>query len=81
MTKPIKIHSAPGIKRDGTVLEGQNYIDGQWCRFQRGRPRKIGGYQAVTSTVPEVARGMTSSAPTGCATCTSAVRATSPSTS
>lgn len=60
MTAPIKIHSAPGIKRDGTVLEGQNYIDGKWCRFQRGRPRKIGGYQAVTSTVPEVARGMTS---------------------
>lgn len=60
MVKPVKIHSSPGIKRDGTVLEGQNYIDGQWCRFQRGRPRKIGGYQAVTSTVPEVARGMTS---------------------
>ena len=55
MANPIKIASAPGIKRDGTVLEGQNYIDGQWCRFQRGRPRKIGGYQAVTSTVPEVA--------------------------
>lgn len=60
MANPIKIHSSPGIKRDGTVLEGQNYTDGQWCRFQRGRPRKIGGYQAVTSTVPEVARGMTS---------------------
>lgn len=57
---PIKIRSAPGIKRDGTVLEGENYIDGQWCRFQRGRPRKMGGYQAVTDTVPELARGMTS---------------------
>lgn len=60
MANPVKIHSAPGIKRDGTVLEGQNYIDGQWVRFQRGRPRKIGGYQTVTSTVPELARGMTS---------------------
>lgn len=59
-TAPIKIQSAPGIKRDGTVLEGDSYIDGQWCRFQRGRPRKMGGYQAVTSTVPEIARGMTS---------------------
>jgi len=57
---PVKLRSAPGIKRDGTVLEGQNYIDGQWCRFQRGRPRKMGGYQAVSSTVPELARGMTS---------------------
>ena len=27
---PVKIRSAPGIKRDGTVLEGENYIDGQW---------------------------------------------------
>ena len=60
MASPIKIRSAPGIKRDGTVLEGDNYIDGQWCRFQRGRPRKIGGYQSVSSTVPELARGMTS---------------------
>lgn len=57
---PVKIRSAPGIKRDGTVLEGENYIDGQWCRFQRGRPRKMGGYQRVTDTVPEYARGMTS---------------------
>jgi len=60
MTLPVKIRSAPGIKRDGTRLEGENYIDGQWCRFQRGRPRKMGGYQAVTNTVPELVRGMTS---------------------
>lgn len=57
---PVKIRSGPGIKRDGTVLEGDSYIDGQWCRFQRGRPRKMGGYQRVTDTVPEYARGMTS---------------------
>lgn len=57
---PVKIRSAPGIKRDGTILEGDNYIDGQWVRFQRGRPRKMGGYQRVTNTVPEFARGMTS---------------------
>jgi len=60
MLQPIKIQSLPGIKRDGTKLEGDNYIDGQWCRFQRGRPRKIGGYQSVTSGVPELARGMSS---------------------
>jgi len=59
-SQPIKIQSLPGIKRDGTRLEGDNYIDGQWCRFQRGRPRKIGGYQGVTSSVPELARGMSS---------------------
>lgn len=60
MTQPIKILSAPGIKRDGTVLEGDSYIDGQWCRFQRGRPRKINGYKSVSQTVPELARGMDS---------------------
>lgn len=59
MTQPIKLQSLPGIKRDGTVLEGDHYIDGQWCRFQRGRPRKMGGYQAIT-TVPQLARGMNS---------------------
>jgi len=60
MTKPIKLSSAPGIKRDGTALEGNSFIDGRWCRFQRGRPRKMGGYQAVATTVAELARGMTS---------------------
>lgn len=58
--QPVRIQSLPGIKRDGTRLEGEHYIDGQWCRFQRGRPRKMGGYQGVTSTVPEQARGMDS---------------------
>lgn len=60
MTSPIKIQSLPGIKRDGTRWEGDAYVDGQWCRFQRGRPRKIGGYKSVTRTVPELARGMNS---------------------
>ncbi len=59
-TLPIKIGSAPGIKRDGTVLEGDSYIDGQWCRFQRGLPRKMGGYQSVTDGIPERVRGMVS---------------------
>lgn len=58
-TQPVPLQSRPGIKRDGTVLEGDYYINGQWCRFQRGRPRKIGGYQSV-SRVPEIARGMNS---------------------
>ena len=29
----------PGIKRDGTVFESQEFSDGEWCRFQRGVPR------------------------------------------
>ncbi len=55
---PVKIRSEPGIKRDGTQFEGDNYIDGQWCRFQRGLPRKIGGYRAITTQLPEIVRGI-----------------------
>lgn len=55
---PTKLMSAPGIKRDGTVLEGDHYIDGQWVRFQRGRPRKIAGYRTINNDVPEIARGI-----------------------
>lgn len=57
---PIVIRSQPGIKRDGTQLEGDNYTDGQWCRFNRGLPRKIGGYRGITSHLQEKVYGMTS---------------------
>jgi len=60
MTQPIRIQSLPGIKRDGTKFEGEHYIDGQWCRFQRGRPRKIAGYQSVAGNIPEQVRGIES---------------------
>ena len=43
----VQIRSLPGIKRDGTRFEGDQYVDGQWVRFQRGLPRKIGGYRSV----------------------------------
>ena len=39
--------SQPGIKRDGTLLDGYNYTDGQWVRWQRGRAKKMGGYSAM----------------------------------
>lgn len=58
--QPVLLASQGGIKRDGTRFEGNNYVDGRWCRFQRGKPRKMGGYQQVTDTVPEIARGMAS---------------------
>ena len=55
---PAPIGSNPGIKRDGTRFDNEFYSDGQWCRFQRGKPKKMGGYQQVTDTVPEITRGM-----------------------
>lgn len=37
----------PGIKRDGTKFQDEYCTDGQWVRFYRGLPRKIGGMQAL----------------------------------
>ena len=52
----IQIRSLPGIKRDGTRFEGDQYVDGQWVRFQRGLPRKMGGYRSVNKYLQSVAR-------------------------
>ena len=51
------LKSQPGIKRDGTKYEGDFYVDGQWCRFQRGLPRKIGGYKSTMKYLTEISRG------------------------
>lgn len=55
---PYIIKSLPGIKRDGTRLENGFYVDGQWCRFQRGLPRKMWGYRRFTDQLPEISRGL-----------------------
>ena len=51
----------PGIKRDGTVFETREYSDGEWCRFQRGVPKKMGGYRELFSTFNGIPRGMIAS--------------------
>lgn len=51
------LKSQAGIKRDGTKFDGDFYTDGQWVRFQRGLPRKIGGYKATQKYLTEVSRG------------------------
>jgi len=51
------LRSQPGIKRDGTRFEGDNYVDGQWVRWQRGLPRKMGGYRATQKYLQEISRG------------------------
>lgn len=55
---PIPLASQAGIQRDGTKLDSSYYSDGQWVRFQRGRARKMGGYQLLTNLLPEVSRGL-----------------------
>ena len=47
-----------GIKRDGTVFESREFTDGVWTRFQRGVPRKMGGYRQMFRDSNGVARGM-----------------------
>jgi hypothetical protein len=49
---------APGIQRDGTLFDAPCYVDGSWVRFQRGRPRKIGGYKGIFLNAPGITRGM-----------------------
>ena len=56
--KIVHVQSLPGIKRDGTRFQGDNYIDGQWVRFQNKLPRKMRGYNKLTETLNGPARGM-----------------------
>jgi hypothetical protein len=53
----IVLKSSPGIKRDGTKYEGDFYVDGQWVRWQRGLPRKMGGYRSTQKYLTEISRG------------------------
>lgn len=48
----------PGIKRDGTTFESSECPDATWCRFQRGVPKKMGGYTQLFTTFNGVPRGM-----------------------
>lgn len=52
------LKSVAGIKRDGTKFDGDYYTDGQWVRFQRGLPRKIGGFRSISKYLTEISRGI-----------------------
>jgi hypothetical protein len=56
--KVFSIDTQPGIQRDGTVYDKLFYNDGQWVRFQRGRPRKIGGYRVIADNLNGPSRGI-----------------------
>ena len=56
---------APGVKRDGTVFESRECTDGLWNRFQRGTPRKIGGYSRMFLDKYGIARGIIANAYNG----------------
>jgi len=54
----ISLNIPAGIQRDGTLFDSPMFVDGQWCRFQRGRPRKMGGYRGIFLSAPSISRGM-----------------------
>jgi len=46
---PLLLVGKPGIKRDGTLTEGEYCVDGEWVRWNRlGRPRKMNGYNKIS---------------------------------
>lgn len=62
MTEPMKTYtlpSMPGVRRDGTVTDSDYFNDAQWVRFlrEKGRVRKMGGYQLSSNTLAGPARG------------------------
>lgn len=61
MSQYTRIYSLaipPGIKRDGTVFQAEQYTDGVWCRFQRGDPKKMGGFATLFTSFNGIYRGM-----------------------
>ena len=56
--KVFALDTLPGIQRDGTVFDRNYYVDGRWVRFQRGRPRKMGGYREIVNNLAGPSRGL-----------------------
>ena len=56
--KVFSLDTQPGIQRDGTVFDRLFYTDGEWVRFQRGRPRKIGGFRVISDQLTGPSRGV-----------------------
>lgn len=52
---PVRL--SPGIKRDGTVFQGDACPDGKWVRWPDESPRKILGYRNISSLFSGVVRG------------------------
>jgi hypothetical protein len=59
MTKKVfALDTKPGVQRDGTVFDKQFYNSGRWVRFQRGRPRKMGGFREIVNDLAGPSRGI-----------------------
>lgn len=59
MTKKVfALDTKAGVQRDGTLFDKLFYTAGRWVRFQRGRPRKMGGYRRISDQLTGPSRGM-----------------------
>jgi hypothetical protein len=56
--KVFALDTKAGIQRDGTTFDRDFYTAGRWVRFQRGRPRKVGGYSVISAQVTGPSRGV-----------------------
>ena len=56
--KVFALDTKPGVQRDGTDFDKNFYNDGRWVRFQRGRPRKVGGYREISGGLAGPSRGI-----------------------
>jgi hypothetical protein len=54
----FELNSQPGVRRDGTQLDSPYYNDGVWVRWQRQRPKKIGGYRMMSQLANGPIRSM-----------------------
>jgi hypothetical protein len=56
--KVFALETKAGVQRDGTTFDRDFYTSGRWVRFQRGRPRKILGYNVISNQVLGPSRGI-----------------------
>lgn len=63
--KVVALSIKPGIQRDGTQFAAPTYVDGKWCRFHNGLPKKMGGYKAIFPSGTGISRGMILSSQNG----------------
>lgn len=56
-SKIYPFNFSAGTKRDNTLFDGNYYSDAKWCRWYRGKAKKIGGYQSVYDQMPEIIHG------------------------
>jgi hypothetical protein len=54
----LQVQPKTGIQRDGTSVDCDQFIDGQWVRFYKNRPKKMGGYKTVINGNTEIVRNL-----------------------